>query len=58
MLLARYELVKVFHYDPRNYAPNGLGLRVLRLGAHADYYVYRLKQSGTKPVALATVAVR
>lgn len=58
LLLARYELVKVFHYDPRNYARNAFGLRVLRLGAHADYYVYRLKQSSATPAASPTVAVR
>ncbi len=58
VLLARYELVKVFHYDPRDYAPNGLGLRVLRLGSHADYYVYRLKQSGDTPAASSAVADR
>ncbi len=42
-LLARYELARVFHYDPHDYAPNRLALRVLQMGSHVNYYVYRLK---------------
>ena len=42
-LLASYDLARVFRYDPRNYAPNALALRVLQLGSHVDYYVYRLR---------------
>jgi hypothetical protein len=41
--LARYEMVRFFHYDPTDYARNPFALRLLRLGSHADYYVYHLK---------------
>lgn len=46
-VLARYELARVFHYDPHDYAPNRLALRVLQMGSHVNYYVYR-RRSGTQ----------
>jgi hypothetical protein len=51
-LLARYELVRVFHYDPHDYAPNRLALRVLQMGSHGNYYVYRLRSGTQGSVAL------
>jgi hypothetical protein len=42
-LLTHYELVRMFHYDPKDYAPNALALRVLKMGSNVNYYVYRLR---------------
>jgi len=39
-----YELVREFHYDPAQYAPPGLKLRLLEHGSHADFLVYHLRQ--------------
>jgi hypothetical protein len=41
---SRYELIRTFHYRPAELTDSKAALRLLRLGNHADYDVYRLRQ--------------
>lgn len=56
-LLERYQLVRVFHYDPQDYASSPLALRVLKLGSHVNYYVYHLR-SGAQATAGPGICTR
>jgi hypothetical protein len=46
---AHYDLVAHFHYDPNAYATNELERKILRLGTHSDYLLFRLHAMTAPP---------
>lgn len=46
-LMSRYEMVRMFSYDPANYARSAVALQILKHGSTPSYYVYRKRESSS-----------